>query len=98
MGKQIKKLIMLGVAGFAVYWLLTHHILLFGRDFEIAEKAEPTFTHTFYSIASQKELKYKGLDSVLENEDLYEVGIGQMLVDRGWTTREELQKVERELY
>lgn len=98
MGKQLKKLVMLGLAAYAVYWLLGHHVIFFGRQPEVLKKQELVFKHTFVSIASEKELKYKGLDTILANEDLYEAGIGDLLVERGWVTREELREVERELY
>lgn len=98
MVQQIKKLILVGALGYLVYLALAYHVIFFGREFEIARKNELTFKHTFYSIASEKELKYKGLDSVLKHEDLHDAGIGDMLVDRGWVTRDQLRKVERELY
>jgi hypothetical protein len=98
MGKQIKKFIMIGLAGYIIYWLLPHHVIFFGREPNILKKEELTFTHTFYNIKNEKELKYIGLEAVLTNEDLYHAGIGDLLLDQGWVTREQLRKVERELY
>ncbi|MFP4423452.1 MAG: hypothetical protein ACLFRG_23215, partial [Desulfococcaceae bacterium] len=98
MVQQIKKFIFIALIGYIIYWLLAHHIILFGREPNILKKEELTFTHTFYNIKNEKELKYIGLEAVLVNEDLYYAGIGDLLVDQGWVTREELRKVERELY
>ena len=98
MVQQIKKLILVGALGYLVYLALAYHVIFFGRDFETARKNELTFKHTFYSIASEKELRYKGLDFILKNEDLRDAGIAEMIVDRGWATWEEVRKVERELY
>jgi hypothetical protein len=98
MAQKIKKFIFIGLIGFIIYWLLAHHIILFGREPNILKKEELTFTHTFYNIKNAKELEYIGLETVLANEDLYYAGIGDLLLEYGWVTRDELRKVERELY
>lgn len=97
MGKRIKQLILTGAVLYACYCLLNYHFIFFGREVEILKKSQLTLTHTFYSPGDQKEIKYKGLDSILKNDDLREAGIGDLLVERGLVTEEELRKTEDQI-
>jgi hypothetical protein len=92
MNRKIKQLVVLGVVGYAIYFLLANHIIFFGRDFAILKKSELTFNHTFYQPGDKKEIKYKGLENILRNEDLREAGLGELLVDRGLITEEQLDE------
>jgi len=94
MGKRIKQLIFMGVIGYVIYFLLGHHIVFFGRDVEILKKEKLVLDHTFYSPGDQKEIRYKGLDSIIANEDLRRAGIGELLVEKGLVSQEELRRAE----
>ena len=97
MGKKIQQFIILGVIGYIVYFLLSHHIILFGNEFEILNKSELNFTHTFYSVNSAKEIRYKGLDSLLADDDLREAGLMDLLLERELITEEQLEQAEKKL-
>lgn len=92
MNRKIKQLIVLGAVGYAIYFLLANHIIFFGRDFAILKKSELTLTHTFYQPGDKKEIKYKGLENILSNDDLREAGLGELLLDRDLISEEELDE------
>ena len=94
MGKRIKQLICMGLVGCAVYFLLAYHFIFFGREVEFLKKEKLVLDHTFYSPGDRKEIAYKGLDSIIANEDLRRAGIGPLLIERGLVTEEELQEAE----
>lgn len=94
MGKRIKQLILMGVIVYTLYFLLSHHIIFFGREVEILKKENLVLDHTFYSPGDRKEIRYKGLDSIIANEDLRRAGIGELLVERGLVSEEELRAAE----
>ncbi|MFW6372253.1 MAG: hypothetical protein ACOC3W_01020 [Thermodesulfobacteriota bacterium] len=94
MGKRIKQLIFIGLVGCAIYFLLAYHIIFFGKEVEILKKENLVLDHTFYSPGDRKEIMYKGLDSIIANEDLRRAGIGELLVERGLVSEEELRRAE----
>ena len=94
MGKRIKQLIFIGLVGCAIYFLLAYHFVFFGKEVEFLKKEKLVLDHTFYSPGDRKEIEYKGLDSIIANEDLRRAGIGELLVERGLVTEEELREAE----
>lgn len=94
MGKRIKQLVIMGILGYAVYFLLAHHIIIFGKEFEILKKENLVLTHTIFSPGDRKEIMYKGLDNIMANDDLRRAGLGELLVERGLVSEEELRKAE----
>ena len=79
MGKRIKQLIFIGLLGCAAYFALAYHFIFFGREVEFLKKEKLVLDHTFYSPGDRKEIMYKGLDSIIANEDLRQAGIGELL-------------------
>jgi len=97
MNPRIKQLIVLGVLGYALYFLLSSHIIFFGREYVILKKSKLTLTHTFFTPGDEREIKYKGLADILSNEDLREAGLGDLLLERELVTEEELEKALDEI-
>jgi len=91
MQKRIISFIITCLVGYVLYFIMTHHIIMFGRDFEILKKEKPDLAHSFYSPGDRKEIQYLGLDNILANEDLRNAGLGEILVDRGLISEEELE-------
>lgn len=91
---RIKNLIIAGIVGYALYFTLTHHFIYLGRGVEILPKTEVTLNHTLFSPGDRKEILYKGIDSIIRNDDLRQAGIGELLVDRKLITEEELRSAE----
>jgi len=94
MNRRIKNLIMMGIAGYALYYMLTHHFIYIDKSITILPKSEITLNHTLFSPGDRKEILYKGIDSILENEDLREAGIGELMVEKNLITTDELQAAE----
>ncbi len=92
MRDRIIKFVLIAAAGFGIYWLMNHHLIFFGASVEVLPKVETNFTHTFYSVGGRKDIQYKGLDTILANEDLLAAGIDDLLIDRGLVTEEEVRK------
>lgn len=92
MRDKIIKFVMLCAAGYALYFILAHHFIMFGSDFVILKKEKLKIGHSFYNPGDRKEIQYKGLDNILANEDLRNAGLGDVLVDRGLISEEELEK------
>lgn len=95
MGKRIRQLIMTGAVLYGLYCLMAYHFIFFGRNVpEVLKKSKLTLTHTFYSPGDRKEIQYKGLDTILRNDDLRQAGLGELLLERGLITEEELKEAE----
>ncbi|QTA82556.1 Uncharacterized protein dnl_49330 [Desulfonema limicola] len=91
MRDRIIKFIIVCAVGYALYFVLAHHIIMFGRDFVVLKKEKLDLGHSFYSPGDRKEIMYKGLDNMLMNEDLRNAGLGELLVERGLISEEELE-------
>jgi len=88
---RIVKLIITGLAVYAFYFVLAHHIIMFGKEFVILKKEKLDLEHSFYNPGDSKEIQYLGLDNIMKNEDLRNAGLGEVLVERGLVTEEELE-------
>ncbi len=94
MAKRIKQLILMGAVGYAIYFLLAYHIIFIGKSVSILKKNELTLTDTFVNPGNRKEILYKGIETFLRNESLRDAGIGELLIEKGLITPEELRKAE----
>ncbi|MEE4358095.1 MAG: hypothetical protein V2I97_16615 [Desulfococcaceae bacterium] len=95
MKDQIIKYLFIGALGYAVYFIMSSHIIYFsGGDFAILKKEKLTFNNTFNNYKNRKEIQYIGLDNILKNEDLRAAGVGAVLVEKGLITEEELEAAE----
>lgn len=97
LNKRIKNLITAGIVGYALYFALTHHFIYLGGSIEILPKSDVTLSHTLFSPGDRKEIIYKGIDSILGNEDLREAGIGELLVEKNLITEDELRAAEEKV-
>jgi hypothetical protein len=95
--KRIKNIIIAGVVGYALYYVLTHHFIYLGSSITVLPKSEPTLTHTLFSPGDRKEIIYKGIDSIIAHEDLREAGIGELLVEKQLISEEELLAAEERI-
>jgi len=96
MMQKLQKLVLVGALVYGIYWLLGHHILLFGgKNIEILPKKDYNFNNTFFSIQDEKEIRYLKLENILrDNPDLRAAGLGDILVERGLVTQEQLREAE----
>jgi hypothetical protein len=80
----LKKILIIGVIGAAVYFLMSYHYIFVGKQVKMLKKNEFTLKYTFFSV------KGRSSESIMAIKDLYKDGIGQLLVDEGKMTEDEL--------
>ncbi len=86
--KRLKQYLFIGLAIYALYFILNHHFIFQGRDFYLLNKEKMTLEYTFFSIKSKSPEKILGID------DLRNAGIGDILVERGEISEEERHEIE----
>lgn len=95
---RIKQYVLLGAVIYAFYFLLSHHFIITSfeglnsfQDIKILKKKELTLKYTFYS------LKQATPEKVMQIPELREVGIGDIMVEKGMVTQERLTQIERKI-
>lgn len=78
-----KKIFYWAIALAAAYFLLSYHVIFFGKRPRLLKKSHLTLNYTFYSIQSKPNKKIMSID------DLREDGIADLLVDEGRMSEEE---------
>lgn len=86
--RTLKKYILIGILVGILYLLLSHHLVFHERSVTPLKKSQLTLEYTFFSIGEKKPI------NILKIEPLREAGIGQVLVDRGIITQDELYQLE----
>lgn len=81
----IKKLVIVVILGGILYFLLSYHFILFGRQVKLLKKSERTLKYTIYNTTGRTP------ESILKVEPLYRDGIGELLVEMGIMTKEKLE-------
>ena len=84
---RLKKLLIWVVAGFAFYFILSHHFILIGNSVKLLRKSELTLDYTLFSAKGKK------IDSIIAIPELRRDGIGQLLVDEGKLTQDQLESL-----
>lgn len=69
------------------YFILAYHYIIIGRSVVPLKKASLTLNYTIYNT------KGKTNKAIMDNEELREDGIGDILVDAGRMTPEELERL-----
>jgi hypothetical protein len=82
----LKKILFFAVIAAAVYFLMSYHYIFIGKQMKMLKKSEFTLKYTFYSV------KGRSNESIMAIKDLYKDGIGQLLVDEGQMSEDELNK------
>jgi hypothetical protein len=83
----MKKLIVWACVAGAAYFILSHHFVFVGGTPKVLKKSEITLGYTFFSTQG------KTNESILKVDELRKAGIGQLLVQLGRMTEDELEKV-----
>lgn len=78
-----KKIFYWTIALAAAYFLLSYHVIFFGKQPRLLKKSHLTLNYTFFSIQSKPNKKIMAID------DLREDGIADLLVDEGKMSEEE---------
>ena len=80
-----KKLLIWVIVGAVIYSLLSYHFIFVENTVKLLKKSSFTLNYTLFST------KGKTNESILAIDELREDGIGDLLVEAGRLTEEELQ-------
>ncbi|MBW1889496.1 MAG: hypothetical protein JRF32_08385 [Deltaproteobacteria bacterium] len=87
--KTLKKYLLYAVVIGLVYLLLAnHYIYVEGKTFRVLKKESLNLKYTFFSIQS------KAPASILKIDDLRWAGIGEVLYEEGFISKDEQTKLE----
>ena len=78
-----KKIFYWALAVGVAYFLLSYHIIFFGKRPRLLKKSQLTLNYTFFSVQSKPNKKIMAID------DLREDGIADLLVEEGRMSEEE---------
>jgi hypothetical protein len=87
----LKKIITFAVIAGILYLLLGYHYIIIGSSIKMLKKSELTLKYTFFST------KGKSVDSILTVQELWDDGIGDLLLEEGKISEEELAKYESKM-
>ena len=82
-----KKLLIWVIVGAVIYSLLSYHFIFVGNTIKLLKKSSLTLEYTLFST------KGKTNKSILAIDVLREDGIGDLLVEEGRLTEEELERL-----
>ena len=82
-----KKIIIWGILGIVVYFLLSYHFIVIQNTVKMLKKSSPTLNYTFFNA------KGKTNESILSIDELREDGIGDLLVEMDLMSEEEKERL-----
>ncbi|MEE4266333.1 MAG: hypothetical protein V2I56_26835 [Desulfobacteraceae bacterium] len=89
MVQTIKKyLLYAALIGFVYLLLAYHYIYIGGKDFRVLKKDSLNLKYTFFSVQS------KSPASIIKIDDLRWAGIGEILYEEGFVSKEEQMSLE----
>jgi hypothetical protein len=88
MKKRLKQYALIAAAAFALWGLLDKHFIIEGHHIYLLKKSELNLHDTFVSLSNKRP------ETILRNDRLREAGIGDLMVEIGMLTEDELSKLE----
>lgn len=85
---RLKHYFWIALAIACFYYLLSHHFIFFSmKEFDTLNKANLTLRYTFYSLSN------KPPEEALKVDVLRDAGIGELMVEHGFISEEQLDKI-----
>jgi len=84
----VKKIVIFAIAGTALFFLLNYHFIFVGRSVKLLKKSSLTLNYTIFSV------KGKSKEAILSIDALREDGIGDLLVEIGFMSESEKERLE----
>jgi len=81
----LKKIILLGIIGAIIYMLLSYHFIIVRNNVRLLKKTGYNMDNMLYST------KGKRVETILANDVLWKAGIGELLVEEGLISKENLE-------
>jgi hypothetical protein len=87
---RIKQYVLIGAVIWGFYFLLSHHFIFTSlKEFDLIKKNELSMKYTFFSI------KQISPEAALRVREMREVGLGELMVEKGLLTQERLNAILR---
>ena len=87
MQKGLKKLVIWAVVLACGYFVLSQHFIFIGSDLRLLRKSHLTLEYTIFSTQG------KSIESIMNVDDLRKDGIGNLLVEKGKITVDQLEAI-----
>ena len=87
MQKNLRKLVIWAVILACGYFILSHHFIFIGTDLRLLRKSHLTLEYTIFSTQG------KSIESIMNVDDLRNDGIGELLVEKGKITEQQLEAI-----
>jgi hypothetical protein len=87
MQKGLKKLVIWAVIIVCGYFILSHHFVFIGSDLRVLKKSHLTLEYTIFSTQG------KSIESIMNVDDMRKDGIGDLLVEAGKITQDQLDAI-----
>jgi len=87
MQSRLRKFVIWGIVGGIFYFLLSHHIIFVGSKVKLLKKSSLTLEYTIFSTQG------KSKESIIDIDQLRQDGIGDLLVEMGKISEEELDRL-----
>ncbi len=87
MQKGLKKLVIWAVIVACGYFILSYHFIFIGSDLRLLKKSKLTLEYTVFSTQG------KSIESIMNVDDMRKDGIGDLLVEAGKITQDQLDAI-----
>lgn len=91
MKDRLKRYALIAAAAALLWFVLDNHFVMYGKEVHLLKKDERNLHDTFVSLNNKRPA------TVLKNDRLREAGIGELMVDIGMLSEEELSRLESKL-
>ena len=91
MKERLKRYALIAAAAALLWFVVDNHFIMYGSDIHLLKKEERNLHDTFVSLNNKRPA------TVLKNDRLREAGIGELMVDFGMLSEEELSRLESKL-
>ena len=88
MRQRLKQYLLIALAAAAVYFVLDTHFVMKKNRFYLLQKVSLNLNDTFVSLDNKRP------ETIMENDDLRDAGIGDLLVELGLLTDEKKSQLE----
>jgi hypothetical protein len=85
---RLKQYLWIAVLAAAAYFILSNHIIFYGKRPHLLKKSSLHLHYSFYSISKKKP------ETILKIDILREAGIGDLLVELGMIDQAERSQIE----
>ena len=87
----LKKIVIIAIICTALYFMLGYHYIVVDKSLKMLKKSELTMRYTFIST------KGRDLENILTVKELWDDGLGDLLLERGKITEQQWEKYKKKV-